>query len=245
MRPRRYLERNRDCVRTDFAPGRPPPVHPRLTGACAAMRGFQICVSGHAQMQRPPSAWPALRPSSRCQTARCAACPRSPSRSRGAFLRPGCASSSLCLHRISAAFAGASAGSRPNPWRQLQLRPRNEGCRRSAGRRTTFVVALVRRDLTLARRARPVQPGRSPLGAPPWRFSARGPLPSPAFPPDPAARLLAAGHRSWRATAPGLSTAVTSRGRRHSPLRLSGSSPETPLMSEDGNRCTIYSLRSQ
>ena len=61
MRPRRYLERNRDCVRTDFAPGRPPPVHPRLTGACAAMRGFQICVSGHAQMQRPPSAWAAPR----------------------------------------------------------------------------------------------------------------------------------------------------------------------------------------
>jgi hypothetical protein len=70
MRPRRYLERNRDCVRTGFAPGRPPPVRPRLTGACAAMRGFQICVSGDTQMQsRYPHA-PALRPSSRCQTAR-------------------------------------------------------------------------------------------------------------------------------------------------------------------------------
>ena len=51
MRPK-CPERNRDCVRTGFAPGRPPPVLPRLTGACAAMRGSQICVRGQAQMQR-------------------------------------------------------------------------------------------------------------------------------------------------------------------------------------------------
>ena len=128
MRPRRYLERNRNCVRTGFAPGRPLPVHPRLTGACAAMRGFQICVSGHAQMQRPPSAW--ATPHSRFTMS------NSPLRGirRAAhlvpaahFLRPGCRVVLLCLRRVSAAFAGASAGSRPNPWRQLQLRPRNEG----------------------------------------------------------------------------------------------------------------------
>ena len=61
------------------------------------------------------------------------------------FLRPGCRVVVLCLHRISAASAGASAGSCPNPWRQLQLRPRNEG---PAERREALlsVVALVRRD---------------------------------------------------------------------------------------------------
>jgi len=46
------------------------------------------------------------------------------------------------LHRISAAFAGASAGSRPNPWRQLQLRPRNEGAGGAPGG-VLPVVALV------------------------------------------------------------------------------------------------------
>ena len=103
MRPRRYLERNRDCVRTDFAPGRPPPVHPRLTGACAAMRSFQICVSGHAQMQRPPSAWTAPVPASRCQTARRVVCPRSPSRSRGALSAPGLVRPSRLVSAISTA----------------------------------------------------------------------------------------------------------------------------------------------
>jgi hypothetical protein len=84
-------------------------------------------------------------------------------------------------------------GSRPNPWRQLQLRPRNEG---PAERREAYhlkFVAPVRRDLTLARRARPAQPGRPPLGAPPWRCP--GPAASPAFPPEPGQGWLA-GHRS-------------------------------------------------
>jgi hypothetical protein len=109
------------------------------------------------------------------------------------FLRPGCRVVLLCLRRISAACAGASAGSRPNPWRQLQLRPRNEG---PAERREAYhlkFVAPVRRDLTLARRARPAQPGRPPLGAPPWRCP--GPAASPAFPPEPGQGWLA-GHRS-------------------------------------------------
>ena len=63
---------------------------------------------------------------------------------------------------------------------------------------------------------------RSPHGAPPWRFSARGPRsPSPALPPDPVrerprrqrawpARDLDLPHPRLRATATG----------RHSPLRL-------------------------
>ena len=118
--PRTYLERNRDSVLTSFAPGRPPPVHPRLTGACAAMRGFQICVSGHAQMQRSPLAWPALGPSSRCQTARCAAW------FRAARLFPA---THLCARVGLYPFA-------PDPKRGG----------RSADRRTISVVAFARRD---------------------------------------------------------------------------------------------------
>ena len=157
------------------------------------------------------------------------------------FLRPGCRVVLLCLHRISplhvpalrrarARILGVSCSSDP------EMRGR-----RSAGRRTTLFVAPVRRDLTLARRARPAQPGRPPLGAPPWRCP--GPAASPAFPPEPGQGWLA-DHVHGRLRTPG-STAVTSRGRRHTPLRRQDRLRKTPLMSEDGNPCTINSLRSQ
>jgi hypothetical protein len=134
-----------------------------------------------------------------------------------------------------------SAGSRPYPWRQLQLRPRNEG---PAERREAYhlkIVAPVKRDLTLARRARPAQPGRPPLGAPPWRCP--GPAASPAFAPEPGQGWLA-GHRSWPATDPGFDRGYEPRPTPH-PAPPSGSSPETPLTSEDDKAYTIYSLRSQ
>jgi hypothetical protein len=157
------------------------------------------------------------------------------------FLRPGCRVVLLCLHRISplhvpalrrarARILGVSCSSDP------EMRGR-----RSAGRRTTLFVAPVRRDLTLARRARPAQPGRPPLGAPPWRCP--GPAASPAFAPEPGQGWLA-GHCSWPATDPGFDRGYEPRPTPH-PAPPSGSSPETPLMSEDGNLCTIYSLRSQ
>ena len=90
------------------------------------------------------------------------------------FLRPGCRIVFLCLHRISAAFAGASAGSRPSPWHQLQLRPRrNEGAGGAPGGALP-VVALVGRDATLARRgASRANTGTPPLGAPPRRCRPR------------------------------------------------------------------------
>ena len=53
--------------------------------------------------------------------------PRSPSRSRDAFVRPGVASFSFYLRRISAAFVDAQVGLRPKSWRQQQIRPRTEG----------------------------------------------------------------------------------------------------------------------
>ena len=209
MRPRRYLERNRNCVRTGFAPGRPPPVHPRLTGACAAMRGFQICVSGHAQMQRPPSAWATPRSRFtmsnsplRGSAAQHISFPRrifAPGLSRRVSLSPP------HLRCMCRRFGGLA----PNPWRQLQLPPRNEGCRRSAGRRTAL-VCRASRATTHACEARgvPRKPGRPPLGAPPWRFRPRGRLPTPALSPDPAAKAARGQSLPWRARVPGFSSAA-------------------------------------
>ena len=158
--------------------------------------------------------------------------PRSLSRSRGACSASGL-SRSLCLHRISAAFADHCAGLRPKPWSSSAPTPEPRG-RRSAGRRTTLnFVASVRRDATLARRSRPAQPGR--------RLSAlhRGVCPKPAASPalpEPGQGWLA-GHCSWAAASPGrVPSAVTSREPdATSPLRLLDRLRKTPLTSEDGN----------
>src|SRR6266478_6772186 len=87
----------------------------------------------------------------------------SPSRSRGAFLRPGFAS---LLHRP-----------RIEGWAE---RRETFGCVR--GTRGAYHDAIRQ---ALARRLASHDAGRSPLGAPPWRFSAPGAaLLSPAFAPD-------------------------------------------------------------
>jgi len=128
------------------------------------------------------------------------------------------ASVSLYLHRISAAFTGASAGSRPSPWRQLQLRPRNEGAGGAPGGVLALTVALVRRDATLARRGPSRATGTPPLGAPPWRCRPRNRSgPALRIRPEGCSRpAIAHGglrHRAFRSRA-------YRRGRRHSPLRL-------------------------
>src|SRR3954452_23184276 len=63
-------------------------------------------------------------------------------------------------------------------------------------------------------------------------------LPSPALPPDPCSELLAARSSCLAGGVPDLPSPRlrAAAAGRHSPLRLSGSSPETPLMSEDTNR---------
>ena len=74
---------------------------------------------------------------------------RSVVRSRGALLRPGWSLS-------------------------FRIRPEERGGR-SADRRTISVVAFARRDWSArVRRGASHDAGRSPLGAPPWRFSAGG-----------------------------------------------------------------------
>jgi hypothetical protein len=91
------------------------------------------------------------------------------------------------------------------------------------------LVALVRRDATLARREPSRATGRPPLGAPPWRFRPRVRLHlrhcrrircEGSTPPGIWARLRPRASRS----------AVTSRGRRHSPLRLQDRLRRTPLI---------------
>jgi hypothetical protein len=202
MRPK-CPERNRDCVRTGFAPGRPPPVLPRLTGACAAMRGSQICVRGQAQCKGTPSAWPARRPSSRCQTARCAICPRSTSLSRDAFLRPGWSLS-------------------------IRARPEEGWAERRQAHYFICRVSETRRVRTQRGAARPMTRDARLSALHRGDFRPGAALPSPAFPPDPysdapRSQVVMPGGRCPGPPEP----AVTSRGRRTPlPAPPSGSSLE-------------------
>ncbi|MEA2925648.1 MAG: hypothetical protein QOD25_2770 [Alphaproteobacteria bacterium] len=185
--------------------------------------------NGEAQAGYGPAS---RRPSSRCQTARFAASAAQPiSFPRRIF----------CARVVVSLFFVSTASLRCMCRRFGRARARilGVGCssgpemrgRRSAGRRRPWFVAPVRRDLTLARRARPAQPGRPPLGAPPWRCPS--PAASPAFAPDPGEGWLA-GHRCWPTTDPGFDRGYEPRPTPH-PAPPSGSSPETPLMSEDDN----------
>ena len=110
-------------------------------------------------------------------------------------------------------------------------------------------VAFARRDGSArVRRGASHDAGRSPLGAPPWRFSAGGRasisgIASGSVQRAPRSQVVMPGGRCPGPPEP----AVTSRGRRTPlpapPFRtVSG---RRPSMSEDGNPCTINSLRSQ
>ena len=100
---------------------------------------------------------------------------------------------------------------------------------RSADRRTCLVVAFARRDgSALVRRGASHDAGRSPLGAPPWRFSAGGRasisgISSGSVQRAPRSQVIMPGGRC-----PGPpESAVTSRGRRTPlPAPPSGSSLE-------------------
>ena len=174
-------------------------------------------------MQRPPSAWPALRPSSRCQTARCAAW------FRAARLFPA---THFCARAGLDPFA-------PDPKRGG----------RSADRRTISFVAFARRDWSArVRRGASHDAGRSPLGAPPWRFSAGGRASISGIASGSVQRGSSQpGHRAWRA----VSRASRARGYEPRPQDATPRSAfrivsgRRPSMSEDGNLCTINSLRSQ
>src|SRR6266568_8952497 len=115
----------------------------------------------------------------------------SPSRSRGAFLRPGFAS---LLHRPRiegwAERRETFGCSAEHPWGV------------SCASKTRVNALMTRYARRLARRLASHNAGRSPLGAPPWRFWASGPRfrllrrPPPYngghLPSDPCGELLAA-----------------------------------------------------
>ena len=180
---------------------------------------------------------------SRCQTAQSSSFPR---RVRARGLWPCLV---WCRRRISAAVADAAAGepvvtsataAGPAP-------PMRGG--RSADRRTRlfFSVARARRDHRASEaRHRPVASG-TPLGAPPWRFSVGDPCcRRRQWDTGAASDVSAPSHEAWR-TGSRTSRDAVSRRRRGTPLPAppSGSSPETPLRSEDGNLYSIASRRSQ
>jgi hypothetical protein len=159
----------------------------------------------------------------------------SPARSRGAFFAPGACN-----------FASRT---RIEGWAE---RRETFGCLR--GTRGAYHDAIRQ---ALARRLASHNAGRSPLGAPPWRFWAPGAaLPSPPAPAvlqrrAGAFRIRAAssshpGRSAWRAGSLPPEATVTSRRRRTPRLAPpSGSSPETPLDERGCESCSMNSLRSQ
>ena len=118
----------------------------------------------------------------------------------------------------------------------------------SCASKTRVNALMTRYARRLARRLASHDAGRSPLGAPPWRFFTRG----RASLTDICAGSVTAsssqpGRSAWRATSRA-SRGERLRSRRRGTPRLaphSGSSPETPLMSEDGKSCSMASRRSQ
>ena len=249
MRPRRYLERNRDCVRAGFAPGRPPPVHPRPTGACAAMRGFQICVSepranAKAALGMGRAPFPlhdVKQPAACCHAARlvpaarfCAGLVR-PSR----FLRP--------LHRISAALP-ALRRARPKSLRQLHSDPKRGAGGAPAG--ALLRLSRLRGATVRASEARRVPRKRDA------RLSA---LHRGVFGPGPRFRIsgIICRIRQRGSSQPGHCLAGYGPGPFEPAVyepRPQDATPRSafwivsgrrPSMSEDGNLCISSSLRSQ
>src|SRR5262249_47523634 len=92
----------------------------------------------------------------------------SPSRSRGAFLRPGFAT---LLH------PPRTRGGRSAEKRSGARRSTRGACHLAS--KTRVNALMTRHARRLARRLASHDAGRSPLGAPPWRFWAPGPRFSP------------------------------------------------------------------
>ena len=130
----------------------------------------------------------------------------------------------------------------------LSRPPANEGW--AERRQAHYFVCRVceTRRSALVRRGASHDAGRSPLGAPPWRFSAGGRasisgISSGSVQRAPRSQVIMPGGRCPGPPEP----AVTSRGRRTPlpapPFRIV--SRRRPSMSEEGESCTIYSQRSQ
>src|SRR5262249_52890670 len=146
------------------------------------------------------------------------------SRSRGAFLRPG--------------FATLASPTRIEGWAE---RRETFGC---SGTRGAYHDAIRQ---ALARRLASHNAGRSPLGAPPWRFFTRGRPSVPGMTRIRAASPSQPGHSAWRATSRasrGKRLQATAAGR-HAPLRLQDRLRRRPSMSEADEAYRSTSYRSQ
>jgi hypothetical protein len=148
------------------------------------------------------------------------------SRSRGAFLRPGFAT----LLRSPESRGGRSAERRSGARRNTRGARRNAACQ------------------ALARRLASHDAGRSPLGAPPWRFWAPGPrfrllgrppsydgrqAPSESVQRAPRTQVVVPGGRGPEP--PGASGYEPPAAGRHASLRLQDRLRRRPSMSETAN----------
>ena len=155
---------------------------------------------------------------SRCQTAQSSSFPR---RVRARGLWPCLV---WCRRRISRCRCRRCGGrARPHLGDSGRSGPLMRGGR-SADRRTRLFcsVARARRDhRASAARHRPVASG-TPLGAPPWRFSAGDPrCRLRQWDTGAASDLSAPGHEAWRTGSRTSGAAVRAAAAgRHSPLRL-------------------------
>ena len=185
----------------------------------------------------------APRPSSRCQTARFAASAAQhisfPRRIFCARVVASCffVSTASPLHlpalrRARAQILGVSCSSGPEM--------RGPAERREAPASVSQSRFRTARPHACAAWAVPRKPGRTPLGAPPWRCRPRnrsgpGTICGSGRKAARGQPLLMAGY------GPGLFVhGFTGRGRRHSPLRLQDRLRRRPLTSEDGE--SIYHL---
>jgi hypothetical protein len=145
--------------------------------------------------------------------------------------------------------------------RGLQLllhSPRTRGARSAENvrvQRHPLGLHITRQARRLARRLASHDAGRSPLGAPPWRFWASGPrfrllrrpppynggqLPSGSVQRAPRSQVVVPSGRL--PGPPGASGYKPPAAGRHSPLRLQDVSGRRPSKSEDGNVCSMASI---
>ena len=146
------------------------------------------------------------------------------------FIVTSCSVSSIFSSPLVSARRSARGSSRcflPTP---------NEGAAERRKAHTGSSITLARRDAALTARGDPGATGIAPLGAPPWRFPAAG----PRFNSGSVHRIHVATCPPARSQdladwVPYLPCRGSLRRPRDAtlPLRLSGSSPETPLMSEN------------
>ena len=159
----------------------------------------------------------------------------------------------LCVEGLSFLFV-STASPLPSPTirracaRNLgrhQFRPRNEGAGGAPGG-VTAVVALVRSRHSRLRGVLVPRNRDARLSALHRGAVGPGPLSRSGIAAGSGAMGCSRQALSCLTAEPGFSyPRVTSRGRRHSPLRLLDRLRKTPLMSEDGESSIIYSLRSQ